>query len=182
MTHDDRHSTNGTQGEGSPDVTPPEVLGVSGALDRLAAAERASAPMSLEDRVFMRTRAMLPSAEPVISRESAAPIAVIRPVTNGAWRVAAAAGLAFVGVIGAVMLSGPLSNHSGGGSTGVASVDDTAVLLETIDSQLAAEATSAAGWSGAFDDLDAELAKLESTGDGFWNSGLDDSVSLEESM
>lgn len=181
MTHDHHHSTNGPRREGTPDVTPPELLAVSSALDRLGTAERASAPMSLEDRVFMRTRAMLPAAEPLISRDSAAPIAVIRPASRGGWRVAAAAGLAFVGVIGAVMLSGSLSNR-GGNSTGVASAEDTAALLEQIDSQFAAEVTSATDWSGTFDDLDAELARLESAGDGFWESGLDEGVSLEESM
>ncbi len=181
MMQNHHHSTNGPRREGTPDVTPPELLGVSGALDRLGAAERASAPMSLEERVLMRTRAMLPSAELAASREIAAPIAVIRPASGGGWRVAAAAGLAFVGVIGAVMLSGSLGKR-GGGSVVAATTDDTAALLEEIDSQLAAEATSAIDWSNGLDDLDAELSKLESAGDGFWDSAIDESISLEESM
>lgn len=181
MTQDHHHSTNGPRRESAPDITPPELLGVSGALDRLGASERASAPMSLEDRVFMRTRAKLPSAEGVTASDGAAPIAVIRPAWSGGWRVAAAAGLAFVGVIGAVMLSGSFG-RGGGGPSVVASAEDAAALLEQIDSQFAAEVTSTTDWSSAFEDLDAELAKLESGGDGFWESSLDEGVSLEESM
>lgn len=142
-------------------------------LDALGRADRGAMPVSLEDRIFARTKGMIGAEASGFRLPASRPTINIRRVAwhSNPTRLAAALGLAFVGTIGAIMLSVGTQN-SGSASSEVA----IAQQLEQIDATISAATTSS--WNSdlgtAINDIDTELARLESGGD-FWTSNnLDD--------
>ena len=79
--------------------TPAELRATEAALDTLAKAERDSAPPTLEARLFVATRALLPAAPVVVVRRS-----------SFLWRARLAAAVAIVGGLSCLFLARGTSN------------------------------------------------------------------------
>lgn len=133
------------------DETPAELRAVVGAMDRLADAERGSAPAGLEDRLFAASRASLGEAPAVIAKIGG-PVGVM---SGWRFRLAASVMIAAVGVAAAVWLNSRGAVTSGTGTAvGAASTDQLAQALEADLSAWATETSALASSS------DSEVASL----------------------
>ena len=139
----------------------PDVRGVSGSLDRVAAAERASAPGSLEDRVYMASRAGLRAA---MSTDAERPAHAEAPVFRIGWLLSGLRLAACLAVVGA------------GAATWMAVANRPAAA--TPDTSLAAwlEAYPSAedGWTDLGSQIDALHADLLSVAATLEEDGEDD--------
>lgn len=163
---------------------PDDLRAIQERLDRAARAERAGAG-SIEDRIFIRTRGLLARAPGVTPGAERSPMSIARerarrrataeaPSFAAGWRIAAAMGLAALGVIGALRLARPgVRVEPPVAAAGQAS-DLTGAQLEAVDARLAADAAWDAGLGAELAALDQALASLESSAPdsgGFWESG-----------
>ena len=83
--------------------TPADLVAIEAAVSRAAAADRRSAPVTLEDRLFASTVAHLSADRP--SDEAPGVIAVIGPSRSRQWRLAASIAVVSAGVLGSVWLA-----------------------------------------------------------------------------
>lgn len=126
--------------------TPAELRATEAAADALARAEQDAAPATLEARVFMATRALLPQDAPLV--------VVRRTVWFTRMRVAAA--IAIVGGIGTVWLA------QGGGARTFDKNADLASLEADVDFILAMKS---GGLSSTRDGIDALFLDADTLGD-----------------
>lgn len=133
------------------DETPAELRAVAGAMDRLADAERGSAPAGLEDRLFAASRASLGEAPAVIAKIGGR----VGVMSGWRFRLAASVMIAAVGVAAAVWVNsrGAVSNGAGV-PVGASSADQLAQALEADLSAWATETSAMASSS------DSEVASL----------------------
>lgn len=133
------------------DETPAELRAIAGAMDRLADAERGSAPVGIEDRLFAASRASLGEAPAVIAKIGG-PVGVM---SGWRFRLAASVMIAAVGVAAAVWVNSRGAATSGTATAGgAASADQLAQALEADLSAWATETSALASSS------DAEVASL----------------------
>jgi len=152
----------------------PELERVASALDALAERERSAAPAGLEDRVFVRTRGLLPHAR-VADDSPHADRAItplrIEPILKWRWRLAAGIAIAAA----TVLIAGLIVNRSASTQPGTLADDVDSEINEFLEITSEMESLLAAT-DAPFD--------VQSVGfnDDFWGDDSDASALLEDTL
>lgn len=158
-------------------------------VNRLAAEDRASASASLDDRLFLRTRALLPRSaerpEPMALRMASARPQYRR--THTGLGLAAAATLALGGAVLAMLMA---VSMRGGPALGQGNELALSDLNKQFESAMSATSESSPSEFAAdlnLDEVEDQLAQLDlGSDDAFWSYGLDEgwdaSVNEQEPM
>jgi len=156
--------------------TPPELAPLESRLNAMAESDRRAASTSLEDRVFLSTRARLTAPA-----EAPAPIAMPAPP---AWRTPLRVAAAVAILIGAGLLALPFYRMGYTPRTPVSgNAPNTAVDIDAVQSDLddfLASLDSASAGDDSISTLRSDIASTEKELDAFWSSDSLDLKTLTE--